>query len=296
MGGGVGRLWRTCACAWLILVGTWHPGSAGEPMPRPDGGAVANGVYANAYFGIAYPVPAGFRPGLAGPAPSQSGYYVLTTLVPADAFTGTILVGAQDLFFAPGPDDAMATARAMADAMARLPGMVIDRPPAPVTLAGHAFGRVDFSGVGLYRSSFVTTIRCHLVSFNFTANSRDGREALVASLAALADAPGAAAPRPAPMCVKDRAGAERLVRKVDPPVRGPAFTRIPVRIVIDTDGNVEDVHVIRASDEQRSAIEAALGQWKFKPPTIDGRAAEIETGLTIEFRAGGMVAYSGAGG
>jgi hypothetical protein len=32
------------------------------------------------------------------------------------------------------------------------------------------------------------------------------------------------------------------------------------------------------------------------PPAIDGHAAEIETGLTIEFRAGGTVAYSGGGG
>ena len=285
-------LWRTCACAWLIFVAAWHQGSAAEPMPRPDGGAVANGVYANAYFGIAYPLPAGFRPGLAGPAPSQSGYYVLATLVPADALTGMILVAAQDLFFAAAPDDAMATARAIADAMARLPGMAIDRPPEPVTIAGHAFGRLDFSGVGLYRSTFVTAIRCHLVSFNLTANSRDGRAALAASLESLIRVDAGA--RPA--CLKDRAGGEHLVSKIDPPSRDPAFTRIPVRIVIGTDGNVKDVHVIRASAAQRSAIEGALGQWKFKPPAIDGHAAEIETGLVIEFRAGGTVVYSGQDG
>jgi len=291
----MGWLLRTCACAGLIVVAAWHQGSASEPMPRPDGGVVANGIYANAYFGLRYAVPAGFRPGLAGPAPSQSGYYVLATLVPAKEFTGTILIAAQDLFFAAVPDDAMATARAMADAMARLPGMAIDRPPEPVTLAGHAFGRLDFSGVGLFRSTFVTAIRCHLVSFNLTANSRAGRAALVASLDGLVDAHVAGAPRAEPVCVKNRAGADELVRKVDPPARHPAFTKIPVRIVIGADGNVKDVHVIRASDEQRGVIERALGQWKFKPPAIDGHAAEIETGLTIEFRAGGTVAYSGGG-
>jgi hypothetical protein len=290
----MGWLLRTCACTGLIVVAAWHQGSASEPMPRPDGGAVANEVYANAYFALRYAIPAGFKPGLAGPAPSPGGYYVLANLVPAEALTGTILIAAQDLFFAAAPDDAMATARAMADAMARLPGMAIDRPPAPVTLAGHAFGRLDFSGVGLFRSTFVTAIRCHLVSFNLTANSREGRAALALSLDKLVDAHAAGARRE-PVCLKDRAGAEHLVSKVDPPARDPAFTRIPVRIVISADGDVRDVHVIRASDEQRGVIERALGQWRFKPPTIEGHAADIETGLTIEFRAGGTVAYSGGG-
>lgn len=56
---------------------------------------------------------------------------------------------------------------------------------------------------------------------------------------------------------------------------------------------MKDVHVIHATVEQRNGIERALGQWKFKPPAMDGRAAEIETGLLIEFRPGGVVRYSG---
>jgi len=170
--------------------------------------------------------------------------------------------------------------------------MAIDRPPQAATIAGHAFGRVDYSGVGLFRSTFVTAIRCHLVSFTFTATSRARLAALVASLEGLVDPHPSGAPR-APVCVKDRAGARHVVSKVDPPAREPAFARIPVRILIGADGNVKDVHVIRASDAQRGVIADALGQWKFKPAEIDGRAAEIETGLTIEFRAGGTVAYSG---
>ena len=254
---------------------------------------MASGVYVNAYFGLRYAVPTGFRSGLAGPAPSQSGYYVLATLVPAREMTGTVLIAAQDLFFSDATDDAMAAARAMANAMARLPGMAIDRPPESVTIGGRAFGRLDFSGVGLFRGTFVTAIRCHLLSFNFTANSREGRAALAASLNGLVDARIAGEPGTEPVCLKDRAGAEHVVSKVDPPAGGPAFTRIPVRIVIGTDGNVKDVHVIRASDEQRSVIQRALGQWKFKPPAIDGQVVEIETGLTIEFRADGTVTYRG---
>ena len=49
-------------------------------------------------------------------------------------------------------------------------------------------------------------------------------------------------------------------------------------------------YMIRATVEQRTGIEAALRQWRFKPPTVDGRAIEIETGLLLEFRGGG-VAY-----
>jgi hypothetical protein len=57
---------------------------------------------------------------------------------------------------------------------------------------------------------------------------------------------------------------------------------------------VKDVHVIRATAEQRRGIEAALAQWRFKPRQVDGRASEIETGLLIEFRPDGVAYASGA--
>jgi hypothetical protein len=38
--------------------------------------------------------------------------------------------------------------------------------------------------------------------------------------------------------------------------------------------------------------ERALGQWKLKPHEMDGRAAEIETGLLIDFTPAGGVNYS----
>jgi hypothetical protein len=48
-------------------------------------------VYINPYFDLAYRLPPGWREGMAGPDPSESGYYVLSTLVPDGEFTGTIL-------------------------------------------------------------------------------------------------------------------------------------------------------------------------------------------------------------
>ena len=81
------------------------------------------------------------------------------------------------------------------------------------------------------------------------------------------------------------------MRRVDPPPIVPTFVPIPVRLIVASDGSVRNVHVIRATDEQRRGIEQAVGQWKFRPPTVDGRGAEIETGLVIEFTPEGHVRY-----
>jgi hypothetical protein len=51
--------------------------------------------------------------------------------------------------------DAMPAAHEMAGIMAALPGMTIDRQPEEATISGRRFGRVDFSGVGLFRSTWI---------------------------------------------------------------------------------------------------------------------------------------------
>jgi hypothetical protein len=101
---------------------------------------------------------------LAGPGASGS---VLGTFVPASELTGTIVVAAQDILFATAPlDDAMAMADEFGRAMARVDGMRIDRPP----VARRRFAQIDFSGVGLFRGTFITKLRCHFLSFNLTAS------------------------------------------------------------------------------------------------------------------------------
>jgi hypothetical protein len=271
----------------------WHPGSAAE-MPRPEHGVVADGVYANRYFDLSYPLPSGWTQDVGGPAPSAYGYYVLASLVPAGEPTGAILIAAQDLLFAAATlDDAAAAAGEFAASMAKVAGMTIDRPPAAIAIDGRTFSRVDFSGVGLFRSTFFIHSRCHLVSFNLTANSADRLAALVRTLERLGGARPAETPDPP--CLRDHAAAENLLSKVDPAPSGPTYTPIPVRIVVGAEGAVKDVHVIRATVEQRRGIETALAQWRFKPRRLDGRATEIETGLLIEFRTGG-VAYPGGEG
>jgi hypothetical protein len=253
---------------------------------------VANGAYANKYFDLSYPLPSGWTQQMAGPGPSTYGYYVLASLVPAGEPTGAILIAAQDLFFAAAAlDDTAAAAREFASSIAKVAGMTIDRPPAQVAIAGRTFSRVDFSGVGLFRSTFFTHSRCHLVSFNLTANSADRLAALALTLERIGGTRAGAIEAPDPPCLRDHA-VENLLSKVDPPAIGPTYTPIPVRIVVGAEGAVKDVHVIRATAEQRRGIESALAQWRFKPRWLDGRATEIETGLLIEFRPGG-VAYPG---
>ena len=263
------------------------------PMPRPQEGTVTNEIYTNKYFHLSYPVPSGWMDQGTGPAPSRAGSYVLRTMAPMGEMTGTVMIAAQDTFFAPKAlRDTMTAAHEMGRTIAALPGMTIDRQPEEAAISGLPFGRVDFSGVGLFRSVWITQIRCHLVSFNLMANTREQLDFLRLSLDKIAFSGGGAAESPDPVCIDNYAKAENLVAKVDPEATGPTFTPIPIRIIISVDGSVKHVHVIRATVEQRNSIERALGQWKFKPPAMDGRAAEIETGLLIEFRPGGVVRYS----
>jgi len=50
---------------------------------------------------------------------------------------------------------------------------------------------------------------------------------------------------------------------------------------------VKRIHVIRAGPEQQKSIEDALAQWRFDPYRAAGHPAEVETGLTFEFKPAG---------
>ena len=260
-------VWRHGA-EWLSL------GAVTSAMLSPDDGRVADGVYRNDYFDLAYPLPEGWTQGVGGPGPSTNGYYVLESLVPKGEFAGTILIAAQDVFFA---GDEAATTAAMAgavrEAMSQVDGMSIDAEPAALSIAGRAMHRVDFSGVGLHRSLFVTAIRCHIVSFSLTARDQEQLDKLRVSLNSLAFGAG----RAAPPCVRDYVVAENLVERVEPEL--VTLEPIAVRLVIGAGGDVTHVRAIRATAGQRKALEQALRQWRFKPPMIDGRPTQIETGL-----------------
>jgi hypothetical protein len=286
------RLLYLAALGCMVGGLVWHSSAAPVPMPNPEDATVADGVFRNRYFNLSYPLPSGWMEGLAGPPPSVSGYYVLATFVPAGELTGTILVVAQDIFFASKPfDDVMAMAEDVGRAMAQVGGMRIDRSPSEVQIAGHRFGRVDFSGVGLFRSTLITKIRCHFLSFNLTATNPELLSALAVSLSRLGPADDNEAAKVDPMCSGGYANAENLLIRIDPPPIGPPSAPIPVRIVIAPDGTVKHVHVIHATTAQRDGIETALGQWKMRTPRMNGVTTEIETGLLIHFTPAGAVHY-----
>ena len=278
----------TCLVGWLA----WRYGAMISPFgavtsqtPNPEDGKVASGIYTSKYFDLSYPLPQGWTEGLAGPVPSHSGYYALRTLIPRDALNATILIAAQDMFFAARPhSDAAAAANDFRQAMSEIEGMTIDREPSEVRISDRPVQRVDFSGVGLHRAMFVAEIRCHLVSFNLTTRDPELLATLALSLSNLSFAGGRDTATSVPVCVKNYAIAANLLWKVEPAIVGPIVTPIPVRITISPDGGVKHVHVIRATADQRKSIEGALRQWKFRPYEMTGRAVEIETGLVFSFK------------
>jgi hypothetical protein len=289
------RLLLLGVAACLVASVAWHAGMvpfSGTTRPaisNPEDGKVTNAIYANDYFSLSYALPEGWSEGLAGPEPSQLGYYALSTLIPGAGRDATILIAAQDMFFADKPlSNAIEAASDFRRAMSEIEGMTIDREPSQMRIADRTVERVDFSGVGLYRAMFVTVARCHLVSFNLTTRDPERLSSLALSVNSLSFAGRKGDPSSAPACVKNYAVPENLLRKVEPAIPAPAFTPIPVRIIAGADGKIKHVHVIRATVDQRKSIEHALAQWQLRPYAPQGRAVEVETGLVFQAKRNGM--------
>jgi hypothetical protein len=223
---------------------------------------------------------------LAGPEPTQSGYYVLGTWAPKRDLVGTVLVVAQDMFFAPDSSEARNIVAEFRQVMSAVDGMTIDSEPAPVSVGGRPGYRIDFSGVGLFRSMIAIEIRCHVLTFNLTSRDPELLAGLVRSLDNLASVRKMS--DPIPECLRDYATSENVVHRVEPDDVGAKAVSIPVRMIVATDGSVKHVHVIRASAVQRRNIEGALRQWKFKSYVRQGRPVEVETGMTFNFKPANM--------
>jgi hypothetical protein len=270
-----------------VLHGT-VPSSRGVKIVQsanPEDGKVIGGVFVSDYFNLSYRLSDELTEGLAGPPPSQSGYYVLGTWTPKRDFAGTVLVVAQDMFFAPdASDDVKNVVAEFRQVMSAVDGMTIDREPAPVSVGGHPGYRIDFSGVGLFRSMFAIEIRCHVVTFNLTSRDPESLASLARSLDGLDSARKEAMSDPVPECLKDYASEFNIVRRVEPEGVGAKAVSIPVRMIVATDGSVKHVHVIRASAAQRRNIEEAVRQWKFKPHVKQGRPVEVETGVMFNLK------------
>jgi hypothetical protein len=272
--------------AGVILVkGAWS--SASDAVtPLPEGGTATNNVYGNPYFGLTYPLSAGWTQQYEGPPPSDSGYYVLAQIAPAqtakETIPGTVLITAQDMFFAPMPaGNALELINYTRDNLRA--DYKVERPPAQVQIARHSFVSLGYvsPAAELHWYVLATQIRCHMVQFIFT--SRDTRliEGLVRSMnnMKLPGLTSGAGGDDVPVCIKDYASAQNIVERVDPVLTERRFNSIPVRVIIDVNGKVKHVHLLSAFPEQAKGITDALLQWRFKPHLINGRPVEVETGI-----------------
>jgi hypothetical protein len=263
--------------AGVILVkGAWSS-AAGAVSPLPEGGAVANGRYDSAYFGLNYAFGPEWTQRYEGPPPSEGGYYVLAQLEPQNPSikAGHFLIAAQDLFFSSiGARSALEFIAYYRDHLSD--EYRVERAPSSIRLANREFVRLDYMSpaAGLHWHVLATEIRCHVVEFIFTGPDPRALQRLTDSLDRMEQRSEGM-----PVCIKDFANSDSVLDKEDPIFVEQRFNRVPVRIVIDTDGKVKQIHFLNAFPEQAKSITDALTQWRFKPYVLNGQPVEVETGI-----------------
>jgi hypothetical protein len=269
----------------ILVKGAWSSASDSS-TPLPEGGSVNNNVYSNAYFGLRYVLPSDWTQGYTGPPPSDSGRYVLAQFHPADktksSARGSILVTAQDLFFALKPvTSAFELAQYSSENLAA--DYKLELPPTALQIANHAFVRFDYTSpiAELHWSVLTTEIRCHAVQFIFTSRDPKLVESLVQSMGTLefSNLANANGGPDAPVCSKDYGTGENVLERENPILTERRYNAVPVRIIIDKEGKVKHIHFLSAFPDQAKAITDALWQWQFRPFVRDGKPVEVETGI-----------------
>lgn len=272
----------------LIVKGAWSSASDSS-TPVPESGALSTRLYSNPYFGLTYPLPAGWVQNFEGPPPSDTGYYVLAQLEPAAGYkggmVGTVLITAQDMFFTPSPArNALELVRHTTDHLEA--DYKVEHPPEEVQLAGHSFVRLAYESraTGLHWYVLATQIRCHTVQFVFTSRDPRAIKGLVQAMSritlpAQAGLSGEGGTGNAPVCIENYAGGANVLSRVDPYFTERRSNRVPVRLIIDMDGKVKHIHFISAFPDQSKIITDALMQWRFKPYSVNGQPVELETGI-----------------
>jgi hypothetical protein len=250
---------------------------------------VANNVYTNPYFGLTYALSPGWTEKFTGPPPSDSGYYVLAQLRPADTLgattRGSTLIAAQDLFFTFTPaGNALELINYSKDKLSA--DYRVEQAPTLVTIAGHSFVSFGYGSpvAELHWQIMATQVRCHMIQFVFTSRDNKLIESLIQQMDSMS-LPGEAGPisgwggGEVPVCIKNYASSENVLEKVDPFFTERRFNPVPVRIIIDKEGRVKHVHFLSAFSDQAKAISDALTQWRFRPYLRDGCPVEVETGI-----------------
>ena len=272
----------------IFVKGAWASASD-SVTPLPEGGRTNNNVYKNQYFGLTYSLSPDWTEKYSGPPPSDSGYYVLAQIKPADTFKGTnrgtVLMTAQDLFFALTPArNTLELINSTKDHLSE--DYKVEQSPELVTIAGRSFVRFDYGSpvAELHWHVLATQIRCHMVQFVFTSRDFKLMENLIQEMDKMS-LPAEAGPisgtggGDVPVCISDYASGENLVERVDPVFTERRFNPVPVRIIIDKEGKVKHIHFLSAFPDQAKAISDALSQWRFVPYLREGRPLEVETGI-----------------
>ncbi|HEY6141505.1 MAG TPA: hypothetical protein VI670_27420 [Thermoanaerobaculia bacterium] len=246
----------------VILVKGATPGASDSSTPVPEDGTVADGRYRNRYFGLSYPIPAGWTDQPAGPPPSDSGAYVLRelALIENARVKAHVQITAQDLFF----ETRSVTRQRIAETYDIEPGDDV------VRIGGRAFQRLAYKGrhTPLRWRMLSTEVRCHTLTFTFSGTDVAALDAAETAL------DGLTIRGEGPRCVRDYAR-DHLVARTDPafPQR---YNTIPVRVIVGKDGSVKHVHLLSAFPEQSAAIIDAVRTWRFQPGETD-----VETGLVF---------------
>ncbi len=275
--------------AGVILVkGAWASASD-STTPLPEGGSVTNNIFGNQYFGMTYALPPGWTERYKGPPPSGSGSYVLAQIRPAETYKGpargSILITAQDMFFTPLPAaNALELIKFTKDNLQA--DYKVELKPTETKIAGHSFTFFAYwSPVAeLHWYIVATQIRCHTVELVLTSRDTKLLQNLIQDMDKM-KLPEEAAPTAgtgggdAPVCIKDYAGEENVIERVDPVFTERRFNSVPVRIIIDKEGKVKHIHFLSAFPEQAKAITEAMRQWKFRPYLRNGQRVEVETGI-----------------
>jgi hypothetical protein len=272
----------------LLVKGAWSSASD-SVTPLPEGGSIANNVFTDQYFGMSYPLPADWIQKYEGPPPSDSGRYVLAQLSPGQTFKGpdrgTILITAEDMFFTPLPvENALDLVRFSKEHLQA--DYKVEMPPTPTTIAERPFTFFAYWSpiAQLHWYMLATEIRCHAIKIVLSSRDTKLLENLTLDLNKL-KLPAEANPTAGmgggdvPVCIKDYASGETVISRVDPVFGERHFNSVPVRIIIDKEGKVKHIHFLSAFPDQAKAISDALGQWKFKPYRVNGKLAEVETGI-----------------
>ncbi|HYL83346.1 MAG TPA: hypothetical protein VE263_03855 [Candidatus Angelobacter sp.] len=272
----------------ILVKGAWSSASD-SATPIPEGGRIANHVYNNPYFGLTYALSPDWTEKYSGPPPSDSGYYVLAQIRPADTFGGTsrgsILLTAQDLFFTLSPaGNALEMVNYNKDNLSA--DYKVEQPPTLVRVADHSFVRFDYGSpvAELHWHVLALQIRCHMVQFVFTSRDTQLTESLIQEMNKMT-LPLEASPISGrggdgvPVCIKGYASGENVMEKVDPVFVERRFNPVPVRIIIDKEGKVKHIHFLSAFPDQEKVITDALFQWRFRPYLRDGKPVEVETGI-----------------